>query len=113
MHEYSITESIIKIVDNEVKKGENLKVKKISLVIGELSSIIDDSIQMYFDLLSEDTSCQGAELQFIRVKAQLECKECNKVFERNKSDFNCPYCNGLGRFTERGREFYIESIEVE
>jgi hydrogenase nickel incorporation protein HypA/HybF len=113
LHEYGVTESIINIV-NETAKDNNAKsVKSITLVIGELSSIIDDSVQMYFDALSKGSLCEGAKLIFKRVTAKLECRNCKNVFERVKGNFNCPKCGQLGKLTDIGKEFYIESIEVE
>jgi hydrogenase nickel incorporation protein HypA/HybF len=40
-------------------------------VIGRLASIVDDSIQFYWDMISEGTICQGAKLHFKRVPAEL------------------------------------------
>ena len=31
----------------------------IDLVVGELSSIVDDSVQFYWDLIAEDTAAAG------------------------------------------------------
>lgn len=113
MHEYSVTQNIINLAVEEAQKNGAQKIKFITLVVGELSSVIDESVQMYFDILSEDTIAQGAQLTFRKVKAQLECKGCGKTFERKSNSFDCPHCGGLGKLTEVGKEFYIESIEVE
>lgn len=113
MHEYGVTQSIIDTVVEEAKKNNVKKIKFITLVIGELSSIVDESVQMYFDVLSQGTQAEGAQLTFRRVKAQLQCRKCERIFEMVKGNFNCPYCDGLGGLTEVGKEFYIESIEVE
>lgn len=113
MHEYGVTQSIIDTVVEEAEKNNAKKIKFITLVIGELSSIVDDSVQMYFDVLSQGTLAQGAQLVFRRIKAELLCRQCGKTFELEKGSYDCPYCGGLGRLTEIGKEFYIESIEVE
>lgn len=113
MHEYGVTQSIIDTVVEEAEKNNVESIKYITLVIGDLSSIVDDSVQMYFDALSQGTVAEGAQLVFRRVKAQLQCRQCEKNFELEKGSFDCPGCGGLGRLTEIGKEFYIESIEVE
>jgi len=64
MHELAVTEDIIRIV-TEASKGK--KVKAIELVIGDLSSFLDESIQFYFDLLTKSTPLEGASLIFKRV----------------------------------------------
>jgi Zn finger protein HypA/HybF involved in hydrogenase expression len=41
------------------------------MVIGELSTIIDDSVRLYFGLIAAE-----ADLCFRRVKAQFYCRHC-------------------------------------
>lgn len=113
MHEYSVTQGIIKTVCEEVQKANATKITEIKLAIGDLSTIIDDSVQMYFDMLAEGTPAQGAKLVFRRIKAEFKCMKCQSVFIKPTVGFNCPTCGELGTPTGVGREFYIESLEVE
>jgi hydrogenase nickel incorporation protein HypA/HybF len=113
MHEYAVTKSMINIVLEEIKNREIQKVTEVRLVIGDLSTIIDESVQMYFDILSEGTIAKGAKLIFKRVKAEFKCKACGYVYNKPVKGFDCPKCSGLGIPTGVGKEFYVESIEVE
>lgn len=113
MHEYAVTQSMLKIAIDEAKRVEASKILEIRLVIGDLSTIVDDSVQMYFDIMSEGTLAQGAKLVFKRVKAEFRCKNCGEVFVKPPKGFDCPKCGGLGTPTDKGKEFYIESLEVE
>jgi hydrogenase nickel incorporation protein HypA/HybF len=82
-------------------------------VVGDYSGFIGESIQMYFDVISEGTLCEGAKVNIERVKPKLQCSQCGTYFERKPFSFACPACGGEGRPTEIGKEFYIDSIEVE
>jgi len=113
MHEYSVTMGLIKMVVEEANKVNVKKITEIRLVIGDLSTIIDDSVQMYFDILSKGTVAEGAKLVFKRIEAQFECTSCGHIFNKPKTGFDCPACGELGRPTGVGKEFYVESIEVE
>ncbi len=113
MHEYAVTQSMINIALSEAQKAGASKILEIRLVIGDLSTIVDDSVQMYFDVMSEGTPAQGAKLVFNRVKAEFKCKSCGEVFVKPPKGFDCPKCGGLGTPTDRGKEFYIESLEIE
>lgn len=112
MHEYAVTKSFVDIVIKEAEKHSAGKVSRITLVIGELSSIIDDSVRLYFDLIAEGTITEGAELVFKRVKAEFFCKNCQLNFEKPSKGFDCPKCGNLGVPTDVGKEFYVESIEI-
>jgi hydrogenase nickel incorporation protein HypA/HybF len=43
----------------------------------------------------------------------MHCDRCNKNFIRPRYSFDCPDCGGLGKPTEIGKEFFIESVELE
>lgn len=112
MHEFSVTKGIVNLLLDEIENKKIDKVLVVNLVIGDLSTIIDDSVQLYFDLLTENTKLYGAKLVFKRVRAKFKCRDCELVFEKIKSGFECPNCGKLGYPTGEGKEFYVESIEV-
>lgn len=112
MHEYAVTKSIIDIVLGEAKKVKVNSVKEIRLVIGDLSTVIDESVQLYFDILTEGTILEGTKLIFKRQKAIFKCKECECKYEKPKIGFDCPSCGNYGIPTGEGKEFFIESIEI-
>jgi hydrogenase nickel incorporation protein HypA/HybF len=113
MHELAVTESIIEIASRHAAQAGARRVLAINLVIGELSSIVDDSVQFYFDFCSEGTPAQGARLVFSRLNVQLACQECGHRWEPADADWRCPRCGAARALAVQGREFYIDSIEVE
>lgn len=113
MHELSVTENIIEIVNRHAEQAGARKVARIHLVIGELASIVDDSVQFYFDYLSEGTACAGAQLVFHRVAVGLVCEACGHTWSPEGVDWHCPNCGARRPRIVKGREFYVDSIEVE
>ncbi len=71
MHEMSITEEILRIVSKHAANADATNVTEIHIVIGELASFIDDSIQFYFDILSPGTVAEGAVLHVARWAVML------------------------------------------
>ena len=113
MHEYPITEQIIKICSKRCAEANAERVVNVKLVVGDRSGCVGESIQMYFDVIGEGTPCEGATLTIERVKTKLKCPNCGELFERAPMSFACPKCGTDGEPTEIGREFYIDEIEVE
>jgi hydrogenase nickel incorporation protein HypA/HybF len=113
MHELSVTESILNIASEAAKKENARKVTQINLVIGRLSSIVDDSIQFYWDALSEDTLCSGAQLHFERIPAQLSCLDCATQYTLSGDLIPCPQCGSNRVKVVSGEEFRVDSIEIE
>ena len=105
-----------RVLDEAVKKAREAqasKIARINLVVGELSSIVDDCVQFYFDFLSNDSIAEGAALSFRRIPMQVRCRNCGLSFSPDKSSWSCPHCGKWDVEVIAGREFYIDSIEVE
>jgi len=113
MHELGITENIVNITLAKADEAQAAKVLKINLVIGELSGFVADCIQFYFDTLSKDTITQGAALHFETVSPELRCRNCSAVFAPQDTVWSCPRCGSQSVEISKGRELYIESVEVE
>src|SRR5208283_1785922 len=109
MHELTLTQNIIDIAVHEAK---DRRITGINLVIGELSSVVEESIRFCFDVISKDTPAEGARLSVTRVPAVIRCACCSGTFGMEREGL-CPQCGERGGEVTAGREFYMESIEVE
>jgi hydrogenase nickel incorporation protein HypA/HybF len=115
MHELSVTESILNIVLKHAQTNGAEKVLTIGLKIGELSELVGECIQHYFDYLSKGTIAEGAVLEIERAPIIFECTECKNTFQVSLShtkDFTCPACHGAKVTLVSGREFYIKDITI-
>jgi hydrogenase nickel incorporation protein HypA/HybF len=113
MHELSVTESVLEIACKHAKKAQASKVTDIYLVIGKLSSIVDDSIEFYWNVISKDTLCEEAKLHFKRLPAKLLCLDCKKQYTLDHDLTPCPNCKSARVRVLSGDEFHLESIEIQ
>jgi len=113
MHELSVTESILRIANEHASKAGASKVTDIHIVIGKLSSIVDDSVQFYWDLVSKETLCEGAQLHFQRIQPRFRCEDCGTEYELVGEMTPCPNCQSIHIKILSGEEFFLESIEIE
>ncbi len=113
MHELSITESILEITLRHARQAQAKKITDLFLVVGQLSSIVDDSVQFYWDFVSQGTEAEGARLHFRRIPAELVCQSCQRRFDWNGEDVLCPDCHSAQVKVASGEEFYLESIVAE
>jgi hydrogenase nickel incorporation protein HypA/HybF len=115
VHELPITEDILKIALSHGEKNGAKRIVRINLVIGELTDLIDEWVQRYFEYLAKGTIAAEAKLVIERVPITVMCGECGKPFvvDKKKLDFTCPTCGQKGTELIRGREFTVKSIEIE
>ena len=113
MHELPVTENILEIALRHAEQANAARISDIYIVIGRLSSIIDDSIQFYWDIVSKDTIAEGAMLHFKRIEPELECQECGRKYSPEGLMMPCPNCGSARVKVVTGNEFFLESIQVE
>jgi hydrogenase nickel incorporation protein HypA/HybF len=113
MHEQSIIESLLALAIEKAEEARASKILRIYVVIGELSGVVEESMNFYFSFLSRDTIAAEASLFLTRTPARLRCRNCNTVFSPERLDFHCPGCHEEQVDIIGGRELYIDSLEVE
>lgn len=113
MHELSVTESVLEIAQKHARTSNATRVTIVNLVIGQLSSIVDESVQFYWDIITEGTLCAGSRLSFQRKPAVFHCLNCGADFGLNGEKAGCPVCESLLSEILSGEEFYVDSIEIE
>jgi hydrogenase nickel incorporation protein HypA/HybF len=113
MHELSVTESLLEIALRHGNAANARRITDLYLVVGQLSSIIDDSVQFYWDFVSKDTLAEGAQLHFRRILTEFLCLDCNQRYSPGEEDYACPHCGSSRTKVVAGEEFFLESIGVE
>ena len=113
MHELSLTEKVLHIVLETAAAHQAKKVTKVGILLGELSGVVSDSMEMYFEMIAQGTIAEDADLVFTKEKARLYCEHCQTEYTKDSFDFLCPTCGNLGSFTDIGRECTVQNIEVE
>lgn len=107
--------SILNIVLEHAEKHGARKVKAVNLMIGDLSDIIPEWAQMYFDMLTKETIADGAKLEIERVPLTVECRDCGEVrtYTDKNWSFTCQKCQSSNLELKSGREMTVTSIEIE
>jgi hydrogenase nickel incorporation protein HypA/HybF len=113
MHELSVSESILNIAIKHARTAGSSRIMDIYLVIGRLSSIVDDSVQFYWDFITEGTIAEGSKLHFRRLPAEMHCEDCDLNYAPGEGELACPECGGVRVRVISGDQFYVEAIEVE
>ncbi len=64
MHEVSLCESIVKIIQKQAEKDGFTRVTRVTLLVGALSGASTESLEFCFPMVAKDTIAEGATLAF-------------------------------------------------
>lgn len=113
MHELPVTQNLLEIALRHAEQSSAQRILGLNIVLGQYATIVDDSVQFYWDLIAQGTIAEGAKLNFTRVPAKLLCQDCNKEYTPSQDDLACPDCQSTNIKIIAGREFFLESIDIE
>jgi len=114
MHELSIVETLIDLVEKEVQQADRKRgVLRLDLVIGRLSGVNPDSIRFAFQVLGPGTLLANAAIHIAEPKAVCHCHHCAARTEINDWVVLCPECESNHTTVEGGQELLLHTIELE
>lgn len=113
MHEMSLTESVVEILQDEARRQGYSRVKKVWLEIGVLSGVEPEAMEFCFDVVTRGTLAEGAHLEIIRAPGQGWCLDCEKTVALSERFGACPECGGYKVQMTGGDEMRVKELEVE
>lgn len=113
MHELAITQSLLALALEHAEAAGARRITDLHLVIGELSSVVDECVQFYWEMVSQDSIAAGSRLHFRRVPALLTCQDCGAQNRWADIQAVCPACGGSRLQLCAGDEFHLDSIDIE
>jgi hydrogenase nickel incorporation protein HypA/HybF len=112
MHELSLVESILQIVDEYAAKEGFARVRTLRLSCGKLSSVVPQALSYAFEVQSKGTRTEGAALELDILPAAIHCLACGKDIEVDRFEAQCPECKGYEVLLVKGTE-ELKLIELD
>jgi hydrogenase nickel incorporation protein HypA/HybF len=113
MHEMSLCEGILQILESEAKKQNFSRVKTVWLEVGVLSGVEITALEFAFDVVMKHSLAENTKLEIILVPAQAWCMICAKSVEIQQRYDPCPNCGSYQLQVTGGDEMKIKELEVE
>jgi hydrogenase nickel incorporation protein HypA/HybF len=110
MHEMSITQGIIDICVNHAR---GRRVLSVDVEIGELSSVVPESVEFCFEACSQGTLLEGSKINIIRIPGSGLCLECGTDTPLTALFGACRHCGSYRVTLVTGEEMRVKEIEVE
>lgn len=112
MHELSIAEGIIEIVERTAAANNVGRVKKVRVAIGELAGVDIPSLEFAWVSVRKGGPAAEATLEIERPKGEAWCLDCAKTVPLARYGDPCPFCGGYRLAATGGTEMRVlELIE--
>ena len=112
MHELSLTESVVEIALDEMRKAGARRIARITLGIGRLSAVEPESMRFCFAAVAAGTPAEGAILAIEPVAGAGWCPDCARTVALAERFGPCPECGGYRVRMTAGDEMKIRELEV-
>jgi len=113
MHEVSLIESVVALVEDERRKQDFSRVRMIKLRVGAIGHAEPDALRFCFDAVTSGTIADGARLEIELVAGAGWCAECRRTVALGERFAACPVCGGVRVRMTAGDELSVAEMEVE
>lgn len=113
MHEMSLCEGVLQILEHQALQQQYRRVKTVWLEIGKLSGVEPDAMCFSFDVVMQGSIADQAKLEIIEIPAKAWCMQCMKIVQVEHRYDECPSCGGYQLQINDGDQMRIKELEVE
>lgn len=113
MHEMSIAEGIVQLLQEQSFSQRFSHVRQVWLEIGPLAMIEPESLRFCFDAVTRGTLAQGAELHIVDLPGSARCLSCGHAVAISQRYQSCPDCGSFRLQVTGGDEMRIKELEVD
>ena len=113
MHEMSLAESIVQLIEETVRSDGCTKVKTVWLEIGQLANVEKEALRFCFDVVTHGTVAEGSHLEMIETPGRGWCMKCEGNVPVAALYEPCPICGEYQIQVTGGDEMRVKELEVE
>ncbi len=113
MHEMSLAESMLGIIEQQVRAQPIRRVRAVVLEIGALASVEPEAMRFCFNAVVRGTIAEGAELRIVETPGEGWCTACAKTVCLDERYGLCPECHGAQVVITGGDRMRVLELDVE
>jgi hydrogenase nickel incorporation protein HypA/HybF len=113
MHEMTLAESVLQIVEDAARREGLRRIRAVWLEIGQLSSVEPEAMRFCFDAVARDSVAEGARLEIVTIAGAAWCNACSEPVALAELGAACPRCGGYQLRVTEGAEMRVKELEAE
>lgn len=111
MHELSLAQSMLTLVEQSARHGGFRKVAAIRLEIGRLACVMPEALRFCFESVTRGSLAEGARLDIIEIAGAGRCPGCEATRPLDELYGICPDC-GIPLEVTAGTEMRLKELDV-
>jgi hydrogenase nickel incorporation protein HypA/HybF len=112
MHEGVIMQKVVTTILAAVDNRSASRVTHVQLELGTSEHFTEEAVCQYFQVLTQGTLAEGAELELSWLPATYQCLSCQQRFESTSATGICPHCGEVSLETTHSDGCAIRAIDV-
>ncbi|RIX44108.1 MAG: hydrogenase maturation nickel metallochaperone HypA [Rhodocyclales bacterium GT-UBC] len=113
MHEMSLAEGVLQLVEDTARREQAQRVKLVVLEIGRMSSVEPEALKFCFGAVTRGSMADGAQLEIVEVPGAGWCMQCAETVPMEELYGACPQCGSHQVQATGGTEMRVKEIEIE
>ncbi|WP_153147506.1 hydrogenase maturation nickel metallochaperone HypA [Dechloromonas sp. H13] len=113
MHEMSLAEGILQLVEETARRENAQRVKTVVVEIGELSAVEPAALEFCFAAVAAEGAARGARLVIVDVPGSGTCLTCGLMQPMDALFGVCTACGSHRLQPTGGSEMRVREIEIE
>jgi hydrogenase nickel incorporation protein HypA/HybF len=110
MHELSIAEAVVAVAE---RHAAGRRVCAVDVRVGAMRQVVPSALDFAFEVVTQGTTLEGAELRIATVPAVGRCSSCGRTGELDWFPFVCEGCGSVDVELISGEELLVDAIEVD
>ncbi len=113
MHEMSLAEGVLQLMEDAAHSQGFSRVKTVWLEIGRLAAVEPEAMRFCFDAVTHGSLAEGARLEIVNLPGQGWCMKCAMTVPIEEQFGACPQCGSYQVQATGGTEMRVKELEVE
>lgn len=114
MHELGIVKHVVEQVEKAAEENAVERVIKLTLEVGEVSSVVPDYFRDCFEWCKKKTKyMRDTQLELIILEGISYCTQCKQTYKTVEHGKTCPNCGSSETYLVTGNQMTIKDMLVE
>jgi hydrogenase nickel incorporation protein HypA/HybF len=112
MHELSLAESMLELIQRAAVEQQFSAVRVVWLELGSMACVEPEALRFCFESVARDTLAQHARLEWVSIPGRGECPDCGSHHPQAQLLDPCPVCASCRVVVSGGDGMRIKALDV-